>query len=139
MSGERERRSVSGVAVRSSIPSDAVGAGDVISVMAAWSQHETTASSGIGHERDGDCGPGRRAAVEQLSASTGGKLESFYFTFGADDFVIVVDLPDNEAAAAVAMTVGASGAVDIRTTVLLTTEQIDAVARRVVDYRAPGS
>jgi uncharacterized protein with GYD domain len=100
-------------------------------------QGSYTAEGARGVLKDG--GSGRRAAVEKLSASAGGTLESFYFTFGADDFVIVVDLPDNEAAAAVAMTVGASGAVDIRTTVLLTTEQIDAVAKQVVDYRAPGS
>jgi len=100
-------------------------------------QGSYTAEGARGVLKDG--GSARRAAVERLCASAGGKLESFYFTFGTDDFVIVVDLPDNEAAAAAAMTVGSSGAVGIRTTVLLTTEQGDEIARRVVDYRAPGA
>jgi len=100
-------------------------------------QGSYTAEGARGVLKDG--GSGRRAAVEKLAASSGGKLESFYFTFGADDFVIIVDAPDNEGAAAVALAVGASGAVSVRTTVLLTTDQVDAVAKRVVDYRAPGA
>ena len=100
-------------------------------------QGSYTAEGARGVLKDG--GSGRRAAVEKMLASEGGTLETFYFTFGADDFVIIVDLPDLESAAAAAMTVGASGAVSIRTTVLLTTEQADAVAKRVVNYRAPGS
>jgi len=100
-------------------------------------QGSYTAEGARGVLKDG--GSSRRAAVEKLAASGGGKLESFYYTFGADDFVIIVDAPDNESAAAVAMTVGSSGAVNVRTTVLLTTEQMDAVAKRVVDYRAPGA
>jgi uncharacterized protein with GYD domain len=100
-------------------------------------QGSYTAEGARGVLKDG--GSARRAAVEMLCASAGGTLESFYFTFGADDFVIIVDVPDAEGAAAVALTVGATGAVDLRTTVLLTTDQVDAVARRVVDYRAPGA
>ena len=100
-------------------------------------QGSYTAEGARGVLKDG--GSGRRAAVEKMLSEEGGALESFYFTFGADDFVIIVDLPDLEAAAAAAMTVGASGAVSIRTTVLLTTEQADTVAKRVVDYRAPGA
>ena len=100
-------------------------------------QGSYTAEGARGVLKDG--GSSRRAAVEKLAASGGGKLESFYYTFGADDFVIIVDAPDNESAAAVAMTVGSSGAVNVRTTVLLTTEQMDGVAKRVVDYRAPGA
>jgi uncharacterized protein with GYD domain len=57
----------------------------------------------------GEGGSGRRAAVEKLATSVGGTLEAFYFGFGGDDFYITVDLPSNEAAAAVSMTVTASG------------------------------
>ena len=51
---------------------------------------------------------------------------------------VVVDLPDDETAVALALTTGASGAVNIRTTVLLTPEQIDAAAQKSMDYRPPG-
>lgn len=54
-------------------------------------------------------GSSRRDAVAKLAASVGGKLESFSFGFGGDDFHVIVDLPSHEAAAAVAMTVGAAG------------------------------
>jgi hypothetical protein len=50
----------------------------------------------------------------------------------------VADLPDNESAAALAIAVGASGAVGIRTTVLLTPEEVDAAARKSVSYTPPG-
>jgi uncharacterized protein with GYD domain len=84
-------------------------------------------------------GSARRDAVEQLAKSVGGTLETFYFAFGKSDIHTIVDLPDNEAAVAVALTVNASGAVTIRTTVLLTPEEVDAAAKRSVDYRPPGS
>jgi uncharacterized protein with GYD domain len=51
----------------------------------------------------------------------------------------VVDLPDNEAAAAIALAVNTSGAATVKTTVLLTPEQVDEAAKRSVDYRPPGS
>jgi len=84
-------------------------------------------------------GTSRRDAVIQAARSVGGQLETFYFAFGAHDAVIVVDLPDLEAAAALALTVNAAGGATIRTTVLLTPEQVDEAARRSVDYRPPGS
>jgi uncharacterized protein with GYD domain len=84
-------------------------------------------------------GTSRREAVEAVAASVGGALESFYFAFGDTDAYVVVDMPDNEAATAVALTVNASGAVTIRTTVLQTPEEVDAAAKRSVDYRPPGS
>jgi uncharacterized protein with GYD domain len=31
--------------------------------------------------------------VEQLAKEMGGKLEAFYYAFGSDDFVIILDLP----------------------------------------------
>lgn len=83
-------------------------------------------------------GSSRRDAVAKLTESLGGGLESMYFAFGKDDAVIIVDLPDDESAAAVSMAVGASGLVTTRTTVLLTPEQVDTAAQKSVAYRAPG-
>jgi uncharacterized protein with GYD domain len=84
-------------------------------------------------------GSSRRDAVEATVSSVGGQLESFYFAFGDHDAYVVADLPDNTAAAAVALTVNAAGGAAARTTVLLTPEEVDEAARRSVDYRAPGS
>jgi uncharacterized protein with GYD domain len=55
---------------------------------------------------------------------------------------VIVDLPDNEAAAAVALAVDAAGGATTTTTVRLTPEQIDDAAKRsieAVDYRPPGT
>lgn len=83
-------------------------------------------------------GSSRRDAVAAMAESVGGKLESFHFAFGDRDVYAVVELPNNEAAAAVAMTVNGGGAVSSRTTVLLTPEEVDAASRVSVDYRLPG-
>jgi len=84
-------------------------------------------------------GSSRRDAVAKVAESVGGQLESFYFAFGDHDVYTVVDLPDNESAAAVALSVNAAGGATARTVVLLTPEEIDAAAKRSVDYRPPGS
>jgi uncharacterized protein with GYD domain len=84
-------------------------------------------------------GSSRRDAVAKVAESVGGRLDSFHFGFGDRDAYVIVDLPDNESAAAVALTVNASGGATARTIVLLTPEEVDAAAKRSVDYRAPGS
>ena len=84
-------------------------------------------------------GSSRRDAVITACESVGGKLESFHFAFGEADAYVIVDLPDNEAATALALTVNASGAVTVKTTVLLTPEEVDAAVKQAPDYRAPGS
>jgi uncharacterized protein with GYD domain len=50
-------------------------------------------------------GSSRRDAVAQVAESVGGRLESFHFAFGERDAFVIVDLPDNESATAVALTV----------------------------------
>jgi uncharacterized protein with GYD domain len=84
-------------------------------------------------------GSSRRDAVAAMAQGLGGSLESFHFGFGDHDAYVIVDLPDNEAAAAVAIAVGAAGGAGVKTTVLLTPEEVDAAAKRSVDYRPPGS
>ena len=84
-------------------------------------------------------GTSRRDAVAQVAESVGGTLETFYFAFGDRDAYVVCDLPDNESAAAVALTVNAGGGATVRTAVLLTPDEVDAAAKRSVDYRPPGA
>jgi uncharacterized protein with GYD domain len=83
-------------------------------------------------------GSSRRDLVGKLAAEAGGSVESFYFAFGGHDVYTIVDLPDPETAAAISMTVAGSGAATVRTTVLLTPEQIDQAAHRSLVYRPPG-
>ncbi len=96
-----------------------------------------TADGAAGILREG--GTRRRDAIEKLFASAGGRLESYYFAFGTDDFFIVGDLPGNAAAAAAALTTSASGAVHTRTIVLLTPEETDEAVKLSPAYRAPGA
>ena len=84
-------------------------------------------------------GSARREAVKSAVEGVGGSLESFYFGFGDSDAYVTVDLPDNQAATAVALTVNAAGGAVVKTTVLLTPEEVDAAAQQSVDYRPPGS
>ena len=82
-------------------------------------------------------GTGRRAATDKLIASLGGTVEAYYFAFGSDDFYLIAELPGNAAAAAAALTAGASGAIRTRTIVLLTPEEVDAATKLSPTYRAP--
>ena len=85
-------------------------------------------------------GSGRAAAVEQLAQSLGGSVEAFYFAFGNSDAYVIIDLPDNASAAAVAAAVGASGALSsYETVVLLTPAEIDEAVKKAVSYRPPGT
>jgi uncharacterized protein with GYD domain len=83
-------------------------------------------------------GTSRRDAIAALAESVGGTLEGFYFAFGDRDAYVLVDLPDNESAAAIALTVNATGGATVKTVALLTPEEVDAAAKRSVDYRPPG-
>jgi uncharacterized protein with GYD domain len=84
-------------------------------------------------------GSSRRDAIAALAEAVGGRLETLYFAFGERDVYVILELPDNETAAAVALAVNASGATSVRTVVLLSAEQVDAAAQRSIDYRPPGA
>jgi uncharacterized protein with GYD domain len=61
-----------------------------------------------------------RPAVEKL----GGKVENGWFSFGEYDLIIILDMPDNVGAAAIAMAFAAGGALKtVKTTPLLTAEE----------------
>lgn len=84
-------------------------------------------------------GSARRKAAADVLAQFNGKIEAFYFAFGADDAVLIVEVPDQETMAAISLTVSASGMIRTRATALLTPEQIDEAAKKHVDFRRPGA
>jgi uncharacterized protein with GYD domain len=86
-----------------------------------------------------DSASGRRADVQAAVKALGGKVEAFYYAFGVDDAVVIVDLPSNVSAAALALTTSGSGGVRVRTTPLLTVEEVDQALEINLQYRAPGS
>lgn len=99
--------------------------------------HASYSAEGL-HGLDGDSASGRRADVEATIKAAGGKMEAFYFAFGSDDVIIVLDLPDNVTAAAVSLGTSSSGLVRVRTTPLLTVEEVDRALQVKLRYRAPG-
>ena len=72
----------------------------------------------------------------------GGRVECAYYAFGEHDIVLICELPDNAAAAAFALAVGAGGTVSsYKTTVLLTADEAVRAMRAAADsgYQpAPG-
>jgi uncharacterized protein with GYD domain len=83
-------------------------------------------------------GSQRRAAVEKALQALGGKVEAFYYSLGEDDVYVIIDAPDNVTVAALSLAVNALGLVRLRSTVLLTVEELDAASKKTVDYRGPG-
>ena len=65
-------------------------------------------------------------------------LEAFYFSFGENDFYIIVDLPDNVSTTAVTFAGNISGTFRINGVALLTAEELDEAIKKSVDFRPPG-
>jgi uncharacterized protein with GYD domain len=95
-----------------------------------------TAEGAKGVAREG--GTGRRAAIAKMTEGLGGKLETFYYAFGDVDAYVIVDVPDNISAAAVALAVNQAGAASVKTVVLIAPEDMDKAGKKAVDYRPPG-
>ena len=84
-------------------------------------------------------GSKRLAAATAAIESVGGSVDSFYYAFGADDVIGIVDFPDDASATAVSLMINSSGAVSIKLTPLMAVEEIDAAAAKTASYRAPGT
>ena len=84
----------------------------------------------------------RRNAARTYIESVGGTLHGFWYGFGSHDGYTLWEAPDDVSMAAVAVAIGAGGAVQgLETTVLLTVEDTLEALRKAGDvrYRAPGS
>jgi len=85
-----------------------------------------------------DGGSKRVKVVKKLCESLGGKLETMYFAFGDDDFFTIIEGPDNIGTIAATMLVNASGAVKVKTTVLIDPKEMDKATKISAAYSAPG-
>jgi uncharacterized protein with GYD domain len=83
-------------------------------------------------------GSGRRKAVESAVKAMGGHLEALYFAFGDADVVAIIDVPDNITAATLAIGIASTGTVGLKTTVLMTPEEVDQATKKTLSFRAAG-
>ncbi len=70
-------------------------------------------------------GSKRAEVMGKVIRSLGGAVESFFYALGDTDVYVIINLPDNVNACAFSIATNASGAVMVRTTVLLTPEEVD--------------
>jgi uncharacterized protein with GYD domain len=96
-----------------------------------------SAEGAKGLRKDG--GTKRRHVVKKAIESLGGTLESFYYCLGDFDAILIVELPDSVAAAAMSLAVTSTGAVHLSTYPLLTPEEIDKATAKKTAYKAPGT
>ena len=99
--------------------------------------HASYTSEGIkGLLKDG--GTKRKAAAKALIEGLGGTMEAFYFAFGGDDAIVIIDAADNASVTAASLAINSTGLVATRTTVLLTPDEVDRAAQQTVSYTPPG-
>jgi uncharacterized protein with GYD domain len=81
----------------------------------------------------------REAFFRKTVQGLGGTTETAYWAYGDVDIFIVVDLPDPEKATGLSLALATTGSFDVTTTTLLTAAEMDAGARKMPGYRAPGA
>jgi uncharacterized protein with GYD domain len=83
----------------------------------------------------------RGEAIGRLAESMGGRLLSFYNSFGEYDLVVIYEAPDESTAAAIVLAAVSTGHLSsVKTTVLLSAEEGMQAMRKAGEatYRAPG-
>ena len=89
--------------------------------------------------------PGNReTAVRKVTDALGAKLDQFFWSFGDDDYLVIVDCPDDITAGALSVAVGSSGSLrNLRTIKLITQEEGRKVLEKAKSakavYAAPGA
>ena len=83
----------------------------------------------------------RKSVVSSLVNEAGGTVNEFYFLRGSQDFAVILELPDFDAAAAIKLLVISSGAVDqLELLEVIDMNKIAAIANATSSaYRTPGS
>lgn len=83
-------------------------------------------------------GTSRMAAATAAIESVGGSVDCFYFAFGPDDVIGVVDFPDVASATALSLAINSTGLVAASLVPLLNAADVDAAAAKAPAYRPPG-
>jgi uncharacterized protein with GYD domain len=83
----------------------------------------------------------RRETFAPVVEAAGGKLLGYWYAFGEVDGYVLIEAPDDVTAASILVKAGASGALSISTTKLLTVDEALEAMRRAADvqYKPPGS
>jgi uncharacterized protein with GYD domain len=86
----------------------------------------------------------RAAAARKLLETSGGKLDGYYFMFGQDDGMVLIDVPDSTSAAAISLAASSTGAFGhLRTHELIPAENISEVLEKAkagrASYSPPGA
>lgn len=84
-------------------------------------------------------GSSRRAFVGDMIKKAGGSMEAFYYAFGDADVYVICDLPDAVSATALSLAVNATGAVSLKTILLISPEEMDAATKQDIGYKPPGA
>lgn len=81
-----------------------------------------------------DSASGRQRVLREVVANYGGKLESMHYGIGGSDVYVIAMFPDNPSAVAMSIAAMASGLVTVKTTPLLTIDEMDeALSMAVTD------
>jgi len=73
----------------------------------------------------------RQAAISKLCEQAGGRLISLHFTLGQYDFLVLSDMPDAKAAAAISLAASGGGGIqDVVTTQAFTTAEAKDLFQR---------
>ena len=83
-------------------------------------------------------GTKRVEATRQAVESLGGTLETYSFAYGDNDFYFIVNQPNNVNGIGGILLANASGTVKLKTTVLITPEEVDQAVKVTMDWRPPG-
>src|SRR5258707_15879595 len=75
-------------------------------------------------------GTARRAEVQKMVESLGGRLDAFYFVFGENDVHVILDLPENLTAAAISLSVMSTGAVRMKNSGVPTPQEDDQAVKK---------
>ena len=77
----------------------------------------------------------RAAVLSGLIRRFGGGVEAFYYALGETDVFIILNLPDHVNASAFSIAANASGIARVRTTVLLTPEEMEQATQRAREFK----
>jgi uncharacterized protein with GYD domain len=100
--------------------------------MHQWTYKDPQVRAMVTHPQD------RAEIVRDAIETFGGKLHSFFFSFGGYDGMCITEFPDNKTALASLMSiVGSGGLSTIKTTVLVTQEEAKAAMMLAHDLVAP--